>query len=196
MDMKIFQIEANEVVPKKGRILISSPFLIDYNFNRSVILIVQHGDEGSMGIIINKGLIYNITLNDIFPNINSKVKIPLFRGGPIDKDSLFYLHKLDFVHNSIPLGGGVYINGDFNDIMDYISGENYKSNLIKFFCGYAGWKKGQLEDEIKNNSWIVSPCKNHLIFDDKPNDVWNISLDTLGGKYSIWSKYPKYPILN
>lgn len=196
MDMKIFQIEANDIVPCKGRILISSPFLMDYNFSRSVILLVQHSDDGSMGIVINKGLIYNITLNDIFPDIKSKVKIPLFKGGPLARNSLFYIHKLDFIHNAIPLGDGVFINGDFNDIMNYIDRDDYNPNNIKFFCGYASWQIGQLQREINENSWIVSSSNRELIFDDKPNDIWGISLDSLGGKYSIWAKYPKYPILN
>ena len=196
MDMQVFHIESNRIIPQKGRILISSPFIMDYNFSRSVILIVQHSNEGSMGIIINKNFKYDITLNDIFPNSVAKAKIPLFRGGPIEKDSLFYVHKLGFVNGALPLGNGVYINGDLSDIIDYINSDNYKENTIKFFCGYAGWKTEQLEKEINENSWIVSTCNDDLLFFDDLKDIWNTSLNLLGGKYSIWAKYPKFPILN
>ena len=80
--------------------------------------------------------------------------------------------------------------------MNYIDRDDYNQNNIKFFCGYASWQIGQLQREINENSWIVSSSNRELIFDDKPNDIWGISLDSLGGKYSIWAKYPKYPILN
>ena len=66
-----FQVESNKVLPQQGSILISSPFMNDYHFTRAVVLLIEHNDEGSMGIIMNKDFRYHILLNDLIPNWNS-----------------------------------------------------------------------------------------------------------------------------
>ena len=69
MDMHVFQVESNKVLPQQGSILISSPFMNDYHFTRAVVLLIEHNDEGSMGIIMNKDFRYHILLNDLIPEL-------------------------------------------------------------------------------------------------------------------------------
>ena len=88
----IFKIQSNNVMPSRGKILISEPFLHDVTFGRSVVLLVDHTEEGSMGLIINKPL--PLMLNDIIKEFKYIEDIPLHKGGPIGTDTLFYLHTL------------------------------------------------------------------------------------------------------
>ena len=92
IDSDIFKIQSNNVLPSRGRILISEPFLRDATVGRSVILLVDHTDEGSMGLVINKQL--PLFLNDIIMEFKYLDEIPLYKGGPIATDTLFYLHTL------------------------------------------------------------------------------------------------------
>ena len=89
----IFKIETNHIGPAKGKVLISEPFLCDYIFGRSVILLVDHTQDGSMGLVLNKPL--PISLNDIINGLELAEDIPLYQGGPISMDTLFYLHTLE-----------------------------------------------------------------------------------------------------
>ncbi len=107
----IFKIQSNNVMPSRGKILISEPFLHDVTFGRSVVLLVDHTEEGSMGLIINKPL--PLMLNDIIKEFKYIEDIPLHKGGPIGTDTLFYLHTLHEIPGTLPINNGLYLNGDF-----------------------------------------------------------------------------------
>ncbi|MEO4996164.1 YqgE/AlgH family protein, partial [Bacteroides xylanisolvens] len=117
IDSDIFKIQSNNVLPSRGKILISEPFLRDATFGRSVILLVDHTDEGSMGLVINKQL--PLFLNDIIMEFKYLDEIPLYKGGPIATDTLFYLHTLSDIPGSISISKGLYLNGDFDEIKKY-----------------------------------------------------------------------------
>ena len=136
IDSDIFKIQSNNVLPSRGRILISEPFLRDATFGRSVILLVDHTDEGSMGLVINKQL--PLFLNDIIMEFKYLDEIPLYKGGPIATDTLFYLHTLSDIPGSISISKGLYLNGDFDEIKKYILQGNKISECIRFFLGYSG----------------------------------------------------------
>ena len=93
MDKNIFKIKSNDIQPSRGKILISEPFLCDDIFSRSVILIVDHTSEGSMGLVMNKQL--PVLVNEVINEFKYLDDIPLYKGGPIGIDTLFYLHKFD-----------------------------------------------------------------------------------------------------
>lgn len=154
IDSDIFKIQSNNVLPSRGRILISEPFLRDATFGRSVILLVDHTDEGSMGLVINKQL--PLFLNDIIMEFKYLDEIPLYKGGPIATDTLFYLHTLSDIPGSISISKGLYLNGDFDEIKKYILQGNKISECIRFFLGYSGWDSEQLSNEIRENTWLVS----------------------------------------
>ena len=131
IDSDIFKIQSNNVLPSRGKILISEPFLRDATFGRSVVLLIDHTEEGSMGLIINKQL--PIFVNDIIKEFKYIENIPLYKGGPIATDTLFYLHTLADIPGAIPISKGLYLNGDFDEIKKYILQGNKVDRYIRFF---------------------------------------------------------------
>ncbi|MDY3790445.1 YqgE/AlgH family protein [Bacteroides fluxus] len=191
----IFKIETNHIVPAQGKILISEPFLCDHIFGRSVILLVDHTKEGTMGLVLNKPL--PLFLNDILQDFNYQENIPIYKGGPLSTDTLFYLHTLEGITDSLPISNGLYLNGDFNAIKEYILQGNPIKGKIRFFLGYSGWEYEQLHRELEENTWLVSTESKDTIMDENAGtELWKNSLGRLGSKYELWSRFPQIPALN
>ena len=196
MDMTIFQIESNKIHPRKGDLLISAPFLKDFYFARSVILMIENNDEGSMGIVLNKSFSNFMTLNEVIPELASLPPIPLYKGDPVERKTLFYLHSFSELKDALPLGNGLYVNGDFEQMKRYLLCGGATQGYIRFFMGYTGWQKGQLKQEIETNTWIINKDSRLDLLNMHLRDLWKESLCDMGGKYAVWSHYPKYPIMN
>ena len=194
IDSDIFKIQSNNVLPSRGRILISEPFLRDATFGRSVILLVDHTDEGSMGLVINKQL--PLFLNDIIMEFKYLDEIPLYKGGPIATDTLFYLHTLSDIPGSISIIKWLYLNGDFDELMKTILQGNKISECIRFFLGYSGWDSEQLNNEIRENTWLVSEEEKSYLMKNNIKDMWRTALEKLGSKYETWSRFQQVPTLN
>ena len=194
IDSDIFKIQSNNVLPSRGRILISEPFLRDATFGRSVILLVDHTDEGSMGLVINKQL--PLFLNDIIMEFKYLDEIPLYKGGPIATDTLFYLHTLSDIPGSISISKGLYLNGDFDALKKHILQGNEINGKVRFFLGYSGWECEQLIQEIKENTWIIAKEDPSYLLDGEVKDMWKTALGKLGSKYETWSRFPQVPSLN
>ena len=191
----IFKIETNHVVPARGKVLISEPFLYDHTFGRSVILLIDHTQEGTMGLVMNKPL--SLHLNDLLKGFNAPEAIPVYKGGPLGTDTLFYLHTLGEISGSLPVGKGIYLNGDFNSIKEYIMMGNPVKGKIRFFLGYTGWEYNQLYREIKENTWLVGKEDiNTLLNVNESKELWKNALGKLGSKYEMWSRFPQIPALN
>lgn len=190
----IFKIQSNQTSIAKGKILISEPFLFDINFSRSVILLIDHGKDGSMGIIMNKRL--PMMVNDVVKEFEYLNNIPLYRGGPVGTDTLFYLHTLNCVKGALDIGHGMYLNGDFNTIKKYVLQGNPIERNIRFFLGYSGWETEQLKHEIEDNTWMIGSGDIESLMNVSIKDMWKDSLGKLGGKYKTWSRFPKIPSLN
>lgn len=191
----IFKIETNHVIPARGKILISEPFLCDHMFGRSVILLVDHTQEGTMGLVMNKPI--PLCLNDLLKDFNCQENIPIYKGGPISTDTLFYLHTLENITDSLRISNGFYLNGDFNAIKQYIEDGNSIKGKIRFFLGYSGWESGQLSQEIQENTWLVGKADMSSLMNEKASGkLWKDALGKLGGKYEMWSRFPQIPTLN
>lgn len=190
----IFKIESNNVLPSQGKILISEPFLCDVTFRRSVVLLVDHTNEGTMGLIINKEL--PLSLNHLINEFKYIDTIPLFKGGPICTDTLFYLHTLPDIPEAFQVNQELYINGSFDAIKRYILQGNPVEGKIRFFLGYSDWQYEQLEREITENSWMISKEKASYLLTEESKDMWRKSLEKLGSKYEAWSRFPQVPSLN
>ena len=194
IDSDIFKIQSNNVLPSRGKILISEPFLRDATFGRSVVLLIDHTEEGSMGLIINKQL--PIFVNDIIKEFKYIENIPLYKGGPIATDTLFYLHTLADIPGAIPISKGLYLNGVFDEIKKYILQGNKVDRYIRFFLGYSGWESEQLSTELKENTWLVSKEENAYLMNGDTKDMWKQALEKLGSKYETWSRFPQVPTFN
>lgn len=191
----IFKIETNHVVPSRGKVLISEPFLYDEMFGRSVILLVDHSTDGTMGLVLNKPL--PLSLNDVLKEFKDMSNIPIYKGGPLSTDTLFYLHTLKDVEDSLQIGKGVYLNGDFDAIRRYILQGNDIDGKIRFFLGYSGWEHDQLCQEIEENTWLIGSTGISSLMNEKGSaELWKNVLGQLGGKYEIWSRFPQIPTLN
>ncbi len=191
----IFKIETNHVVPSRGKVLISEPFLYDEMFGRSVILLVDHSTDGTMGLVLNKPL--PLSLNDVLKEFKDISNIPIYKGGPLSTDTLFYLHTLKDVEDSLQIGKGVYLNGDFDAIRRYILQGNDIDGKIRFFLGYSGWEHDQLCQEIEENTWLIGSTGISSLMNEKGSaELWKNVLGQLGGKYEIWSRFPQIPTLN
>lgn len=179
---------------KSGSILISEPFLGDPNFERTVILICKHDEEGSFGLVLNRKS--NLKLSDVLELEQTYLDMELHVGGPMEHNTLHYIHQLAVIPESIPLGSTVFWGGDFDKLKDLLNTGNIEPDDIRFFLGYSGWSADQLEDEIKNNVWIVNNSATDKLFDLNADSLWRDILKEMGGKYKILSNYPIDPSLN
>ncbi len=196
MDMRIFQVKANKTLPVIGSILIASPLLSDYQFARTVILLVTHNEEGSMGLVMNREFHYHVTLNQLVPEFDPVPGIPVFKGGPIGRDTIFFLHTINTLDGALKIGKELYLNGDFEKLKEYILDGNPVEGHIRFFAGYAGWGNGQLQKEIQDDCWMVGKSRCNQLLDYHNPCLWNESMNALGQRYRIWAKYPIYPSFN
>ena len=181
-------------IPKKGHLLIAEPSILgDVSFNRSVILLAEHNDEGSIGFILNKPL--NYTINDLIPEIEASFKI--YNGGPVEQDNLYFIHNIpEIIPNSVQISNGIYWGGDFETTKQLIDERKITKNNIRFFLGYSGWSVNQLELEMQENSWIVTEntLENKLL-SKSSNQFWKEKIIEQGGEYVLFSNAPENPAL-
>lgn len=180
---------------KKGNLLIAEPSLMgDLSFNRSVILLADHNESGSVGFIINKPLKY--TIQDLIPEINADFKI--YNGGPVEQDNLYFIHNIpDLIPNSVEISDGIYWGGEYESTKELINSGKINKDNIRFFLGYTGWEEDQLENEMAESSWIIA--KNNYenkIIGKSASHFWKKQIMELGGEYLIWSNTPENPALN
>lgn len=190
IDLKVH----NRLSPKKGRVLITEPFLDDDYFGRSIILLCEHNEEGSFGFVLNNYI--DVSISDLvdFPDFDTKIS----KGGPVGQNHIYYIHTLgDLIDKSTHVVGNIYSGGDFEDVKQKMELGLIKPNQIRFFLGYSGWTSHQLENELKHNSWLVSNIIDEdEIMDTNINDLWEKYMKSQGGKYKAFSHFPKKPNLN
>ena len=195
-DINFFKVLHQEIKPAKGTALISEPGLNDPFFKRSVVLLVEHNDKiGTIGFILNKIIDVNISevMND-FPISSCKPLIMM--GGPVNTDSLYFIHTLgDTIPGSMPICNSVYWGGDFDVLKSLFSLGKIKEGQVKFFIGHAGWESGQLLDELNHESWVVVNLNDDDIILNNAQ-LWRKVVIRLGNKYKTWMNYPENPHLN
>jgi putative transcriptional regulator len=195
MDLNIdfFHI-INDNIAERGRILISEPFLSDNYFRRSVVYLTEHTEEGSLGFVLNKPLDLHVTdvIRD-FPEGDFNVSI----GGPVSTNTVHYLHTLgDQIPESVPVKDGIYWGGDFNVLKDMLIRHTIQKNQLRFFLGYAGWSANQLEDELRENAWLVGEIPARHIMEGAGQEFWGNTLSRYDNKYKAWANFPEDPGLN
>ena len=192
----IFKITHNNLLPAQGSILISEPFQQDAYFQRSVVLLVEHNTQGSMGFVLNKKT--DLIVNTFFPELEEYPEIPIYLGGPVSANRLFFIHSLGdlIVPDSVKIKDRLYFDGDFEALKRYMQNGHSIEGKVKFFLGYSGWTEGQLGNEINKNSWVVSHAAKENVLLADGESFWKNSLEQLGSNYEAWTKYPKDPYLN
>lgn len=191
---RYIQIKTNNLKPAKGRLLLSEPFMGDYYFGRSVVLLAEHNKEGTFGIIINKTVTaeFNEVLKE-FPDF----KAPVYLGGPVETDSLFYIHTIgEDLEGAVEIMDGLYWGGDIEALKEMILLKTVQPTDIRFFIGYSAWSANQLDTELKKNSWVITKVPMSELMEIDPMDMWEKLFDKLGGNYKYWSKFPIDPNMN
>ncbi len=180
--------------PKKGSLLVAEPFLGDENFERSVVLLTEHNEDGSIGFVLNKPL--EVKIDDIaidFPTTNSIAH----HGGPVQEDNLYFIHnKGNLLPGSDLIYNDWYWGGDLEPLKELLGLGLIAKENIRFYLGYSGWSAGQLDFEISEKSWVVLEPGTVDVFNCTTKDLWKTALHTIGGSYPLWANSPVDPTLN
>jgi putative transcriptional regulator len=177
---------------KKGQLLISEPFLNDSNFERSVILLCEHNEEGSFGFVLNKQ-----TSHQVQDVLDEPIDYELFLGGPVDHSSMHYIHcRPDLITDAVLLKDDIYWGGNFEEVKAQIRLGLIPSEQIRFFLGYSGWDSGQLDLELNEEVWIIYDGDIQFIFQTDATSMWREVLKRMGGKYKAIANFPTDPRLN
>ncbi|HVW95807.1 MAG TPA: YqgE/AlgH family protein [Mucilaginibacter sp.] len=185
----------SSIAAAAGRLLISEPFMMDPNFKRSVILLTEYSEAGAMGFILNHAS--EFLLGDILPDL-SYSEIPVYVGGPVSGNTLHFIHRCpEKIDDGIEIADGIYWGGDFEAVKELITGYQLNAEEIRFFTGYSGWTPQQLDDEIKEGSWIVANAQGgDTVFSQNDETLWREVVISLGQRYAHIANFPEDPALN
>ena len=190
----LFKIRRNRKKVETGNILIAEPFLQGKYLSRSVIFMVEHdSDKGSVGFVLNKPMAYHTS--DLVTEL-AGLELPVYIGGPVEQNQLYYLHIHPEVEDALPITEGIYWGGDFEALVKMLREGKILPGEIRFFAGYSGWEAGQLERELEENTWMIGDIKRKRFFDLPNENIWETSMSELGERYRIWANFPKDPIMN
>ena len=166
-----------------GKLLISMPALEDERFYKTVIYICAHSSEGTMGIIINKKIDY-----DLYPDLLEQLgidkplsgkKLYIRYGGPVETGRGFVLHSDEVLQKeTLSIGKGVALTSNLEFFEDLSKGKGPENSI--FALGYAGWGPGQIEKEILANSWMTLSTDSQFLFDEEVSNKWNKAYNLLG----------------
>lgn len=177
-----------------GDLLISEPYLGDDNFERSVVLLGSHNEDGSLGFVMNKKS--SMLLSDVIEELGN-FDAPLYIGGPVEQDTLHFVYRNELpLAGTIPLMQNLFWGGDFEQLKLMLRNGLVNQDNIRFFLGYSGWNEGQLEKELDEKVWIVHRLPDNELFELDTEDMWRGILKNMGGQYKILSNYPIDPRLN
>ena len=194
----IFKIKPTGTKLESGTLLISSPFMDDSLFGRSIVIVTDYSIEnGAIGLVLNKST--EITINDVSENFPIP-DMPLYAGGPVQAEHLFILHTYgDIIEDSVHIVGNIYWGGNKQQIEEYIKLGRIDAKNIKFFLGYSGWAANQLNDELETESWIISEYSEEINILNSTNtidDLWKKYVLRFGNKYKKWLIFPEQVIDN
>ena len=180
---------------RRGRLLVAAPHLDDDpNFRRAVVLVLEHADEGALGIVLNQPM--EVPASEALPEPLASVVsegTPVFRGGPVQPGTVIVLAEF-----ADPSAAGGIMFGSVG-ILDPDSVEEGRAPDMaraRAFGGYAGWGGGQLESEIRQDAWIDAEPLPADVFTDDPSALWSTVLGRVGGSYRLMASAPDDPLLN
>ena len=189
----IFKINHNNTKPKQGLVLVSEPFAPDSIFSRSIILLAEHNEEGTIGFILNKP--FNRKISD-FSSEFGNFDINISLGGPVGSEHIYYIHTYGKkIPGSIHIKDDLFWGGEFNVIQTMSEAGMLDETKIRFFMGYSGWSPEQLLNEIKKDSWLVSDIDVKTIMQND-NKIWDKTVSELDKPYNVWQHFPENPNLN
>jgi putative transcriptional regulator len=175
----------------RGQLLIAGPTLLDPNFWRAVVLVVEHTEEGALGLVLNRPS--ETTVGDAVPGLKELIDEDelLFIGGPVQPAAVIVLGRFEDADDSVLLS--------FDDVG--VLGSKFESATAgvieaRAFVGHAGWGAGQLDSEIERGDWILEPARRDDAFSTDPRDLWVSVLTRKGGSYALVARMPPDPSWN
>jgi len=178
----------------RGKLLIAEPSILnDISFNRAIVFLTEHTKNNAVGFIFNRPLEYSI--NDLLPDV--KCDFTIYQGGPVEQDNLYFVHRVpNIISDSIEISNGIFWGGNFESLKNALNNKLISENDIRFFLGYSGWTKNQLEREINSKSWFLSENDYENIFAINEETLWREKLLQKGGNYKLWANAPSDIQLN
>lgn len=178
----------------KGQLLLDSGKLRGSFFQRTVVLICQHDDEGAFGLVLNRATGSKVGEMVVADLPDALKECPLYLGGPVQPTALSFLHSDAFIPDANVLPN-LSLSHSLDALMEL--GESFSATRkIRMFAGYAGWSPGQLEDELKRDAWLTHPASLELVFETDPGQLWQTVLHKMGWKYKLLSQMPEDLSLN
>jgi len=177
----------------KGKILISTPDISGDIFSRSVVLIIEHDENGAFGLILNKK---NSKMSNRFRNFFD-FKIEVYDGGPVENEKVFLIVKGKKISESYTeINNEFYVTEDIESVINSVLNKEISIDDVKIFSGYSGWGALQLDGEINRKLWTVVDVYN--LDYTLPNDqtLWKSIMQNLGGEYLLWANAPEDISLN
>ncbi|MGH1456423.1 MAG: YqgE/AlgH family protein [Alphaproteobacteria bacterium] len=170
-----------------GKLLLAMPNMGDPRFNRAVIFLCAHDENGAMGLVINHEM-PNVAFTDLVPQLKigsditvnfDDIKLPVMCGGPVESARGFLLHSTDFKREeTMSIDKSYGVTGTLDALKDVAMGAGPEE--LMFILGYAGWDAGQLDEEIQQNAWLVVDSDHELVFGGDADDKWTRSIAKLG----------------
>jgi len=178
----------------RGRLLVAAPPLIDPNFDRTIVLMLEHGDEGALGVVLNRPS--ESSVYDVFPEWHELSSPPavVFAGGPVATDAVIALAR----RRHVAVEGFQQIVDDIGtvDLADDPLELGAALQSLRVFAGYAGWSPGQLEGELEQGGWFVVDLEPTDPFVDNPERLWRDVLRRQRGRLALFSNYPEDATVN
>lgn len=177
-----------------GGLLMASAVMLESNFKRTVLLMCEHNEEGSLGFILNRPM--EIKVSEAIAGFDD-IDIPLHMGGPVQVDTIHYLHSrgdvIDGAHEVLP---GVFWGGEQEQLSYLITSGVVSPSEVRFYLGYAGWASGQLEAEFEEGSWYTTEASKEIIFSGEYERMWARTVRSKGGEYYFAANSPELPGMN
>lgn len=178
----------------KGKFILDKGNLRGSFFHRTVILVCQHDEEGAFGLVINRPTATTVG-EALVANLPESIKQQtLFLGGPVQQQALSFLHSDIYLPNANVMPN-LLLDHSLDTLIELTEGFS-PTKKTKIFAGYAGWAPGQLDDELKRDTWMVHPATLDLVFYERPEEIWKLILRQKGIKYRLLAEAPDDPAWN
>jgi putative transcriptional regulator len=177
----------------RGQLLIAGPSLLDPNFWRTVVLVIEHTDEGALGLVLNRPS--ETTVGDAVAQLEELVDLEdqLFIGGPVQPSSVIVLAEFEDPGDAALIAfddvGVLGAGGSLEEV-----GAGVRKG--RAFVGHAGWGPGQLDSELERGDWILEPARREDAFSADPSELWPEVLTRKGGSYALIARMPPDPSVN
>lgn len=190
----LFRVRRRAGSPVAGGILVAEPFVKECCFNHAVVSIIDYvSTEGATGVVMNNRTEY--LLGELLDGVEAQEDIPVFCGGPLGQDRLYFIHTLgpDIVPRARRYAPGLYVGGDFDSIIGYINQGYPAEGAVRFFVGYSTWCEGQLDRELGQDTWAlgIQPLHPSDMLRGAGDSYWHRNVRALGAAYRSWTLFPR-----